>query len=88
MFTFQIYAAKTNGIHFELGALTVDPQSAAYDPRPLIPYLAELGLTYLYESQNIMEQVKVRNFSRLPKLASGANVIKLSVRDLRIFVLS
>ncbi len=59
MFTFQIYAAKTNGIHFDLGALTVDPQSAAYDPRPLIPYLAELGLTYLYESQNIMEQVKI-----------------------------
>ena len=55
---FQIYAAKSNGIRFDLGALTVDPQSAAYDPRPLIPYLAELGLTYLYESQNIMEQVK------------------------------
>ena len=49
--------AKKQGIHFELGALTVDPQSAAYDPRPLIPYLAELGLKYLYESQNIMEQV-------------------------------
>ena len=38
--------------------MTVDPQSAAYDPRPLIPYLAELGLPYLYESQNIMEQVR------------------------------
>ena len=54
---FQIYAAKTNEIHFELGAMTVDPQSAAYDPRPLIPYLEQLGLPYLYESQNIMEQV-------------------------------
>ena len=49
--------AKKQGINFELGALTVDPQSAAYDPRPLIPYLDELGLKYLYESQNIMEQV-------------------------------
>ena len=38
--------------------MTVDPQSAAYDPRPLIPYLEELGLHYLYESQNIMEQVR------------------------------
>ena len=27
---------------FELGAMTIDPQSSAYDPRPLIPYLAEL----------------------------------------------
>ena len=52
--------AKKQGINFELGALTVDPQSAAYDPRPLIPYLAELGLKYLYESQNIMEQVWLR----------------------------
>jgi hypothetical protein len=74
MFTFQIYAAKTNGIHFDLGALTVDPQSAAYDPRPLIPYLAELGLTYLYESQNIMEQVKVRTSQGCLNMHLGARV--------------
>jgi hypothetical protein len=44
--------------------MTVDPQSAAYDPRPLIPYLEELGLHYLYESQNIMEQVGRINFNQ------------------------
>ena len=45
-----------NPIKFEIGALTVDPQSSAYDPRPLIPYLAELGVPYLYEEQAIMKQ--------------------------------
>jgi hypothetical protein len=34
-----------------MGAVTVDPQSSAYDPRPLIPYLEELGVEYLYEEQ-------------------------------------
>ena len=31
-------------------------QSSAYDPRPLIPYLASLGVEYLYEEQDIMAQ--------------------------------
>lgn len=34
-----------------MGAVTVDPGSTAYDPRPLIPYLAELGVPYFYEEQ-------------------------------------
>ena len=37
---------------FTLGAVTVDPGSSAFDPRPLIPYLADLGLEYLYEKQS------------------------------------
>ena len=55
---YQFYAAKKpqNSIKFDLGALTVDPQSSAYDPRPLIPYLKELGVPYLYEEQAIMKQ--------------------------------
>lgn len=36
---------------FEFGAVTVDPGSSAFDPKPLIPYLAELGVEYLYEKQ-------------------------------------
>jgi tRNA 2-thiocytidine biosynthesis protein TtcA len=43
-------------IKFELAACTVDPQSPEYDPSPLKPYLAELGIAYFYESQNIVEQ--------------------------------
>ena len=37
-----------------MGAVTVDPGSSAYDPRPLIPYLAELGIPYFYEEQGIV----------------------------------
>ena len=39
------------GIRFELGAITVDPGSNAYDPSPLIPYMQQLGIAYYYEKQ-------------------------------------
>ena len=39
---------------FDLGAMTIDPLSSAYDPRPLIPYLKELNVPYLYEEQVII----------------------------------
>ncbi|BHF60096.1 hypothetical protein SprV_0100305700 [Sparganum proliferum] len=41
---------------FELGAVTVDPGSSAYNPRPLIAYMAELGVPYLYEEQSILRK--------------------------------
>ena len=47
---YQFYARK-KGVDFQLGAVTVDPLSSGYDPRPLIPYLAALGVEYLYEQQ-------------------------------------
>ncbi|XP_028516147.1 uncharacterized protein LOC110243543 [Exaiptasia diaphana] len=50
------YQAKSKGIAFEIGAATVDPQSTAYDPRPLIPYLAALGVPYFFEEQGIIQQ--------------------------------
>ncbi len=43
-------------VKFELAACTVDPQSPEYDPSPLKPYMAALGIPYFYESQNIVEQ--------------------------------
>lgn len=46
------YYAISNAINFTLGAVTVDPGSPAYDPRPLIPYLHALGVHYLYEEQS------------------------------------
>ncbi|XP_076052492.1 uncharacterized protein LOC143031974 [Oratosquilla oratoria] len=52
---YQHYA-RSKGTSFKLGAVTVDPQSAAYDPRPLIPYLAALGVPYFFEQQNILQQ--------------------------------
>jgi tRNA(Ile)-lysidine synthase TilS/MesJ len=47
---YQFYA-KSKGVHYTLGAATVDPGSSAYDPRPLVPYLKALGVHYLYEEQ-------------------------------------
>lgn len=52
---YQFYA-RTKGINFTLGAATVDPGSTAYDPKPLIPYLASLGVHYMYEEQSILDQ--------------------------------
>ncbi|XP_063961186.1 uncharacterized protein LOC129269590 [Lytechinus pictus] len=50
------FAAKKNGITFDLGAVTVDPQTSSFNPRPLIGYLAKLGLPYFYEEQCIIDQ--------------------------------
>ncbi|KAK7082567.1 hypothetical protein SK128_017261 [Halocaridina rubra] len=50
------YYAKARGIYFTLGAVTVDPMSASYDPRPLIPYLSSLGVPYIFEQQDILKQ--------------------------------
>ncbi len=43
-------------IGFDLAACTVDPQSPDYDPSPLKPYLAALGVDYHYERQPIVEE--------------------------------
>lgn len=45
-------------IHFELGALTIDPLIEGFHPEQLKPYLADLGVPYFYEAQPIEEQAK------------------------------
>jgi selenocysteine lyase/cysteine desulfurase/tRNA(Ile)-lysidine synthase TilS/MesJ len=59
---YKFYASKNKDSSqrksFEIGAVTVDPLSPSYDPRPLIPYLEQLGVHYLYEEQDIMAQAK------------------------------
>jgi tRNA(Ile)-lysidine synthase TilS/MesJ len=52
---YQFYA-KSKGVHFKLGAVTVDPQTSSYDPSPLKVYLAGLEIPYFYEEQGIIEQ--------------------------------
>lgn len=42
-------------IRFAFGAVTIDPQAGDYDPSPMIPYLAELGVEYHYVRKPIME---------------------------------
>ncbi|XP_055958857.1 uncharacterized protein LOC126829671 isoform X2 [Patella vulgata] len=51
---YQFYC-RAKGVNFEFGAVTVDPQTPAYDPSPLIDYLASLDVPYFFESQDILE---------------------------------
>lgn len=46
--------SKWLGIEFDLAAVTVDPQTPAFDPSPLIMYFKALGLPYFYEQQQII----------------------------------
>lgn len=45
-------------VKFDLAACTVDPQSPEFDPSPLKPYMAALGVPYFYQSQPIVEQAE------------------------------
>lgn len=45
-------------VKFELGAVTVDPLIAGFDPSPLKAYLAALNIPYFYRQQAIMQQAK------------------------------
>ena len=48
-----VFVCVFQGVDFKLGAVTVDPQSSSYNPRPLIGYLGALGAPYFYEEQGI-----------------------------------
>jgi len=45
-------------IHFDLAAITVDPQVDGFDPSVLRPYLADLGIPYFYQQEPILERAK------------------------------
>ena len=45
-------------IKFDIGCVTVDPQTPEYDPSPLKRYFAALGVPYYYESQPILAMAK------------------------------
>ncbi|WP_230973776.1 ATP-binding protein [Thermithiobacillus tepidarius DSM 3134] len=45
-------------VHFDLAAVTVDPQSQDFDPSPLQDYVPSLGIPYFYESQPILERAR------------------------------
>ena len=45
-------------IKFDLGAMTVDPQSGDFDPSPMIPYLASLGVEYFYVKEPILDMAE------------------------------
>ena len=43
-------------IHFDVAAMTVDPQVEGFDPSPLKDYMRALGVEYFYRSEPIMER--------------------------------
>ena len=49
---------KVAPIDFDIGAVTVDPMAGDFDPSPMIPYLAELGVDYHYQREPIMEMAR------------------------------
>ncbi|EGT33605.1 hypothetical protein CAEBREN_23487 [Caenorhabditis brenneri] len=55
---YQQRCNKARSTSFELGAITVDPGSAEYNPRPLIDYCKKLNIDYFYEEQDIIGAAK------------------------------
>ena len=51
-----LYLRHKAPIPFELGAVTVDPQIAGYNPQPLQDYIPALGIPYYFKSQAIVER--------------------------------
>ena len=47
-------------IKFSIACATIDPQTASYDPRPLIPYMKALGVEYHYISKPIIEMASTK----------------------------
>ncbi|ULU01560.1 hypothetical protein L3Y34_001709 [Caenorhabditis briggsae] len=51
---YQQRCNKARSTSFQLGAITVDPGSAEFNPRPLIEYCRKLNIDYFYEEQDII----------------------------------
>lgn len=43
-------------VNFEIEVCTIDPMTPSFDPSPLIPYVATLGLKYHYVKDDIVER--------------------------------
>ncbi len=52
------YLQQRAPVKFELAAMTVDPMAGDFDPSPMIPYLAGLGVEYHYKREPIMDMAK------------------------------
>ncbi|CAB3401688.1 unnamed protein product [Caenorhabditis bovis] len=55
---YQQRCQKARSTSFDLGAITIDPGSAEYNPRPLIDYCRRLNIDYFYEEQDIIGAAK------------------------------
>ena len=54
-------AEEGPGVKFELAACTVDPQSDQFDPSPLKPYMAGLGVKYFFEFRGEAQKTLTRD---------------------------
>ncbi|KAJ1370590.1 hypothetical protein KIN20_032351 [Parelaphostrongylus tenuis] len=61
---YQMRCRKNKSTNFKLGAITVDPGSSAYNPRPLIDYCRSLNIDFFYEEQDIIGAAKRLKFVR------------------------
>ena len=52
------YFQKRAPVRFDLAAITVDPMAGDFDPSPMIPYLAELGVEYHFKREPIMDMAQ------------------------------
>jgi tRNA 2-thiocytidine biosynthesis protein TtcA len=52
------YFQQRAPVKFELAAMTVDPMAGDFDPSPMIPYLAALGVEYHYRREPIMDMAR------------------------------
>jgi tRNA 2-thiocytidine biosynthesis protein TtcA len=53
-----LHLQKRAPVKFELAAATVDPCSPEFDPSPLKAYMAELGVPYFYDRQDIVGEAQ------------------------------
>lgn len=53
-----LHLQKKAPVKFELAAATVDPCSPEFDPSPLKGYMAELGVPYFYDRQDIVGEAQ------------------------------
>lgn len=51
-----LHLQRTAPVRFEVGAITIDPQISGFDPSVLKPYLADLGVPYIYDSEPIADE--------------------------------
>jgi selenocysteine lyase/cysteine desulfurase/tRNA(Ile)-lysidine synthase TilS/MesJ len=51
---------KKAPVKFDLACCTIDPQTASFDPSPLIPYVRGLGVEYFYISKPIIEMASTK----------------------------
>ncbi|EHQ51332.1 cell cycle control ATPase [Ectothiorhodospira sp. PHS-1] len=53
-----LYFRQRAPVRFEVGAVTIDPQTGLTDKRGLIPYLQALGVPYTYVSEPILARAE------------------------------